>query len=93
MRDAVKNPDAKSLNDFEDKISAYEGKDDYVGLLEYLLTLKQDLVTLPTTHKSSQLTIQRMILLLLPLFQKVEEDKTKHAALRKHIEGFCDIIE
>jgi hypothetical protein len=34
-----------------------------------------------------------MVLLILPLFQKVEEDKKKHEALRKIIEGFCDIID
>jgi hypothetical protein len=53
LRDAVSNPDALSLKDFETKIQSYEGKEDYVGLLEYILTLKQELVTLPTTHKSN----------------------------------------
>jgi hypothetical protein len=72
MRESVKNPDADSLKGFEDKISALESKEDYVGLLEYLLTLKKELLTLPTSHKSSQLTIQRMVLLILPLFQKIE---------------------
>ena len=93
LRDSVSNPDSAALKDFEDKLSNYETKTDYVGLLEYLLTLKKELLSLPTSHKSSQLTIQRMILLILPLFQKVEEDKTKHAALRKLIEGYCDLIE
>lgn len=93
LRDSVKNPDSKALNDFEDKLDNYESKSDYVGLLEYLLSMKQDLLTLPTSHKSSQLTIQRMVLLILPMFQKIEEDKKKHEALRKSIEGFCNMIE
>lgn len=83
LRESVKNPDAASLKDFENKITAFQSKKDYVGILEHLLTVKQELVTLPTSHKSSQLTIQRMILLILPLFKKVEESKDKHAALRK----------
>lgn len=93
LRNSVKNPDAASLNDFENKISAFESKQDYVGLLEHLLTIKSELLTLPTSHKSSQLTIQRMVLLILPLFKKVEEDKNKHTTLRKLIEGFAELIE
>ena len=93
LRDSVKNPDSAALNDFEDKISAYETKSNYIGILEHLLTVKQDLLTLPTSHKSSQLTIQRMVLLILPLFKKIEETKASHATLRKLIEGFSDLIE
>ena len=68
LRDSVKNPDSQALKDFEDKLTSYDNKDDYLGLLEYLLSLKQLLFTLPTSHKSSQLTIQRMVRLILPLF-------------------------
>lgn len=68
LRESVKNPDSKALSNLEEKLDSYESKEDFVGLLEYLLTMKQDLLTLPTTHKASQLTIQRMILLILPLF-------------------------
>lgn len=93
LRDSVKNPEAASLNDFEDKITAFESKENYVGLLEHLLTLKKELLTLPTTYKSSQLTIQRMVLLILPLFKKIEETKANHASLKKLIEGFADLIE
>lgn len=53
LRESVRNPEASSLNDFEDKITKYESKEDYVGLLEYILTLKQELNSLPTSHKSS----------------------------------------
>lgn len=93
LRHSVRNPDSPTLNNFEDKLTALESKDDHVGLLEYLVSLKQDLLTLPTSHKSSQLTIQRMVLLILPLFQKIEEDSRKHDALRKLIGGYCDLIE
>jgi hypothetical protein len=92
FRDSVRNPDSQALKDFEQKLDNYESKSDYVGLLEHLLSVKQDLLTLPATHKSSQLTIQRMVLLILPLFQKIEDDKSKHDTLRKLIEGFCDVI-
>lgn len=93
LRESVKNPDAASLKDFENKIAAFQSKKDYVGILEQLLTVKQELVTLPSSHKSSQLTIQRMVLLILPLFKKVEESKDKHAALRKLVQGFSDMVE
>jgi hypothetical protein len=93
FRDSVASPDSKALNDFEDKISTYESNEDYTGLLEYILSLKNEVATLPTSHKSKQLTVQRMVLLILPLFQKIEEDKSKHATLRKLIEGYSDLID
>jgi hypothetical protein len=34
-----------------------------------------------------------MVLLILPIFQKIEEDSSKHAALRKLLEGFSEVIE
>lgn len=49
------------------------------GLLDYLLSLKDVIVKLPTTHKNSPITIQRIVLLIIPLL-KSQDDKNKKNA-------------
>lgn len=57
FRESVASPDSRALNDFEDKISKYESDEDYTGLLEHILSLKSEVQSLPTSHKSKQLTV------------------------------------
>jgi len=39
------------------------------GILDYFISLKDVITNLPTSHKNTPITIQRIILLLLPLFK------------------------
>jgi hypothetical protein len=53
LRESVNNPEAPVLNDFENKITSLEKNLDLQGLLEYFISLKKELLTLPTSHKNS----------------------------------------
>lgn len=75
MRDSLEGtkPTA-AFDNFEDQLTKFEKARDYKGLLEYLLSLKQELLSLPVSHKSHAITIQRAILLVLPLLKSQERD-------------------
>jgi hypothetical protein len=53
LRESVNNPEAPVLKDFENKITTLENNLDLQGLLEYFISLKKELLTLPTSHKNS----------------------------------------
>ena len=86
-----------AFDNFEDKMKALEKNRDYKGILNYLLSLKHELLSLPTSHKSSALTIQRAILLVLPLLKTQEKLALKDNACYKNLKGttlqFCTLIE
>lgn len=50
LRSSVKNSQSGNLQNFEDKLTTLNEEEKYMNMLEYLLTLKEDLVTLPTSH-------------------------------------------
>ena len=54
---------------FEERITKMNKDRDYKGILGYILSVKKELMTLPISHKTQQLTIQRVILLILPLLK------------------------
>ncbi len=66
-------PKSAHFTDFEAKITKMNIELDYKGILGYLLTVKKELLTLPISHKTHQLTIQRVILLILPLLKNQEK--------------------
>ena len=86
-----------AFDNFEDKMKALEKNRDYKGILNYLLSLKHELLSLPTSHKSSALTIQRAILLVLPLLKTQEKLALKDNACYQNLKGttlqFCTLIE
>ena len=86
-----------AFDNFEDKMKALEKNRDYKGILNYLLSLKHELLSLPTSHKSSALTIQRAILLVLPLLKTQEKLALKDNACYQYLKGttlqFCTLIE
>jgi hypothetical protein len=54
---------------------------DYKGILGYILTVRKELMTLPISHKTQLLTIQRVILLILPPLK----DQEKAAATKPQV--------
>lgn len=50
--------------------------------MDYILSLRNDLTTLPVSHSKSQLTIQRAVLLLLPVIKIMEESNSKNNKLK-----------
>jgi len=99
MRDSIGDEveTTPAFDDFEDKIHKYKDERNYKGLLGYILTLKHELLSLPTSHKNSALTIQRVILLILPLLKTQEKvalkDKKCYDDLKKTTLSFCALIE
>jgi hypothetical protein len=72
--------------DFDSKIEALEESVDSEKILSYILSLRSVLVRLPTSHKSTPTTIQRLVLLLLPLLKQLDDQKNKQ------VEGFVNQI-
>lgn len=65
--------------------------------MNYLLSIKNELLSLPISHKNQQLTIQRTILLILPLLKsqerKAAKDKKIYDELKKTTVDFCKLLE
>lgn len=58
MRDSLdSSKTSPAFSDFENKLKNFESKKDNKGILDYLLTLKDELLALPISHKNSALTI------------------------------------
>ena len=90
----MQTPNDKAFDHFDSKLEELEEKEDHLGLIEYLVSLKSVLVSLPVTHKNSPITFQRIILLVLPLIKYVEEDKRQdQKRLRTAIDNLCQIIK
>lgn len=53
LRESVNNPESPVLDNFENKITQLEKAEDHLGLLEYFISLKKELLTLPISHKNS----------------------------------------
>lgn len=67
-------------------------------MLSYLLTdVRTEILSLPTSHKSAPLTIQRVILLVLPFLKsqeaKAEKDAKTYEWLKKTTLEFCSLLE
>lgn len=62
-----------AFDNFDSTLEELEEKEDHLGLIEYLVSLKSVLISLPVTHKNSPITFQRMILLTLPLIKYAED--------------------
>jgi hypothetical protein len=62
-----------------------------------LLILKQELLSLPISHKNSAITIQRVILLILPLLKsqekKANKEKQAYDELKRITVEFCKLVE
>lgn len=56
MRDCIEKETA-AFENFEERLTAFEASHDYKGLLTYLLSLKEELLSLPISHKSAAMTI------------------------------------
>lgn len=77
--------------DFDSKLEALEESVDPESILRYIISLRSVLVRLPTSHKSTPTTIQRLVLLLLPLFKQLDDQKSK--AVEELVNQISDIIE
>jgi len=86
-----------AFKDFEARMKELDSRRDYQGLLDYLLEVKGELLQLPTSHKSASLTIQRAVLLVLPLLKsqegRVAKGKASYADLKRTTLGFCEMLE
>eukprot|EP00347_Sterkiella_histriomuscorum_P023152 403335751 len=97
FRESVQNQAAPALENFEEKLQALNDKGDISGILDHIISLKDEIVRLPTSHKNTPITIQRIVLLILPLL-KLQDDKNKRdrnaqAQLISQVNQLCDIIE
>jgi hypothetical protein len=65
--------------------------------LQYLLTLKKELLSLPVSHKQSALTIQRAILCILPILKTQEKKSVKdpktYDELKASTLAYCSLLE
>lgn len=90
---------AKSADfaNFEERITKMNKDRDYKGILGYILSVKKELMTLPISHKTHQLTIQRVILLILPLLKNQEKAAaTKpqvYEELKRTTLEYCKMLE
>ena len=86
-----------SLSGFDEKLDSLLSTRNYREILNYLLSLKNQFLSLPTSHKNQALTIQRAVLLVLPLLKTQEAKATKDKASYqwlKHITlKYVDLIE
>lgn len=57
MRDSIKDPKNDAFKDFENQLDTFEEKQDLSGILDYLLSLRNELMQLQITHKHSPITI------------------------------------
>jgi hypothetical protein len=55
--------------------------------LGYLLSIKEEILKLPTSHKSSTLTIQRIVLLILPLLKSIENSIDNDKSAYEHLKN------
>ena len=82
---------------FEERITKMNKDRDYKGILGYILSVKKELMTLPISHKTQQLTIQRVILLILPLLknqEKVAGSKPQvYEELKRTTLEYCKMLE
>jgi hypothetical protein len=87
--------DAAALKGFNEKLEELQQEEDYVGILKFILSKKACLETLPTTYRTQSLTIQRLVLLILPLFQALdtEEHKSLYQETKTLALAYCDFIE
>ena len=69
-----KESSTKAFENFEDQLTKLEDNNDVRGILDYLISLKNEISHLPTSHKNTPITIQRIILLILPLL-KLQDDR------------------
>jgi hypothetical protein len=78
FEDSLTKPSSsEGFKDFNKRINALNQERNYKGILNYLLTFKSELLSLPISHKNQQLTIQRVILLVLPLLKTQEKAASK----------------
>ena len=56
LQDSVKHKNVKALDGFEDKLTTLEENGDNLGLIEYIVSLKQEILTLPISYKERPLT-------------------------------------
>jgi hypothetical protein len=85
------------FTNFEERITKMNKDRDYKGILGYILSVKKELMTLPISHKTQQLTIQRVILLILPLLKNQEKAAaTKpqiYEELKRTTLEYCKMLE
>lgn len=94
MRESLKDQHNPAFKNFEEKLDKLNEAQDYSGVLDYLLSLKAELTNLPITHKNTPITIQRVVLLILPLLKWLDENKQgEKAKLKKQVEEFCDLVD
>jgi hypothetical protein len=74
---SVSDSSAPELKDFNSTLTALSKKKDYTGILKFILSKQAILGTLPTSHRQQHLTIQRLVLIVLPLFQILDSDAHK----------------
>ena len=55
-------------------------KNDYDGILRYLLSQKNHLQGITSTHKEDMLTFPRVTLLVLPLFKALDDSKKNRSS-------------
>lgn len=56
LEESVGDSDGKVFEAFDTKLEEFEENEDHLGLIEYLVSLKSALVSLPVTHKNSPIT-------------------------------------
>ena len=82
---------------FEERITKMNKDRDYKGILGYILSFKKELMTLPISHKTQQLTIQRVILLIFPLLKNQEKAAASkpqvYEELKRTTLEYCKMLE
>jgi hypothetical protein len=95
MEASVQPVRAQAFAGFQDRLQELEDSQDFSGVIDYLLQLGPELVQLPTSHKHSPITIQRAVLLLLPLLKHLDEAadaKDARHRLVQQVSDLCDLV-
>jgi hypothetical protein len=98
MRDSIEAESTSSaFENFEQKIKQLADTRQFKGILEYLLSVKPEILSLPISHKSAALTFQRLILLVLPILKtqekKAAKDPKTYEDLKRYTLEFSTLIE
>jgi hypothetical protein len=95
LTSSVKNKDDQELAGFEERLEELLKATDYLEILKFILSKKKSLGTLPTTHRQQHLTIQRLVLLILPLFQALDSEsyKREYEEVKQLAISYCQFLE
>jgi len=88
---ALKTESAR-VNGLKEQLAPLQAKQDYLGVVDHLLSLQTEIYELPSTHAKQEFTIHRFYLLLINLLSNAERMGKQEDRLSKSIENSVDLL-